>query len=213
METWFTADLHLGHGNIIKYCNRPFMTPEETARAATDPRGNWQISQESLEYHDASILETLNANVKTTDTLWILGDFCLRDQAKAAAYRKRIRCQNVHLVWGNHDPRSLAPLFSSVTEQGMVNIQGQGIWLNHYPMRSWNGSFHGAWQLYGHVHGRLQTEDAQKPYLLTRDVGVDACEYRPIGFTELKIWMKPRVQAFEQRKAQFIAGEAVEFVE
>ena len=213
METWFTADLHLGHGNIIKYCNRPFMTKEETARAASDPRGNWQISKETLEYHDASILETLNANVKTTDHLWILGDFCLRDPKKAAAYRGRIRCQNVHLVWGNHDPRNLEPLFSSVLEQGMLNINGQAIWLNHYPMRSWNGSFHGAWQLYGHVHGRLQAEDAQKPYLLTRDVGVDASEYRPVSFSELKTWMLPRVRAFEERKAKFIAGEAVEFVE
>lgn len=24
MATWFTADLHLGHRNIIDYCDRPF---------------------------------------------------------------------------------------------------------------------------------------------------------------------------------------------
>jgi hypothetical protein len=24
MTTWFTADLHLGHRNIISYCDRPF---------------------------------------------------------------------------------------------------------------------------------------------------------------------------------------------
>jgi calcineurin-like phosphoesterase family protein len=71
----------------------------------------------------------------------------------------------------------------------------------------------GTWQLYGHVHGRLQTEDAQKPYLLTKDIGVDACEYRPVSFTELKTWMQPRVQVFEERKAKFMVGENIEFVE
>jgi calcineurin-like phosphoesterase family protein len=213
MKTFFTADLHLGHGNIIKYCQRPFMTAEETAQAKAEPRGSWKISPESLEYHDAAILETINSMVKTDDTLWILGDFCLRDPKKAMQYRQRIRCKNVHLVWGNHDPLSLAPLFSSTLEQGVINVQGQAIWLNHYPMRSWRGSFHGAWHLYGHVHGRLAAEDAQKPYTLTRDIGVDACEYKPVGFEELHAWMQPRVRAFEQRKAQFIAGDNVEFVE
>jgi calcineurin-like phosphoesterase family protein len=213
METWFTADLHLGHGNIIKYCNRPFMTNSEAERAATDPRGQWKLLPETVAAHDAAIIETINSLVKTNDDLWILGDFCLRDPKKAQAYRERIRCKQVHLVWGNHDPQTLAPLFSSVLDQGMLNIQGQPIWLNHYPMRSWNGSFHGSWQLYGHVHGRLQAEDAQKPYLLTRDVGVDACEYRPVSFGELKAWMQPRVAAFEERKARMIAGERLEFVE
>lgn len=213
MKNFFTADLHLGHGNIIKFCNRPFMTSEEAARAATDPRGDWKISPASLEYHDSAILESINSQVKTDDTLWILGDFCLRDPKKAEAYRRRIRCKNVHLVWGNHDPLSLAPLFSSCIEQGVVNVNGQAIWLNHYPMRSWRGSFHGAWHLYGHVHGRLHEEDASKPYTLTRDVGVDVCDYKPLGFEELHAFMLPRVKAFEEQKAKFIAGEPVEFIE
>jgi calcineurin-like phosphoesterase family protein len=28
-KVFFTADLHLGHRNIIGYCNRPFTTGEE----------------------------------------------------------------------------------------------------------------------------------------------------------------------------------------
>lgn len=47
--------LHLGHADIIRYCNRPFSTVEEM---------------------DQAILERLNASVKTNDILHFLGDFC-----------------------------------------------------------------------------------------------------------------------------------------
>jgi calcineurin-like phosphoesterase family protein len=45
-NVWFAADFHLGHKNIIRYCNRPFDTVEEMNRA---------------------ILERLNSLVKAND--------------------------------------------------------------------------------------------------------------------------------------------------
>jgi calcineurin-like phosphoesterase family protein len=213
METWFTADLHLGHGNIIKYSNRPFMTTEEIERAQVDSRGSWTVSPETIAKHDHELLEAINSRVGERDTLWILGDFCFRDFEKAKMYRSRVRCKHVHLIWGNHDAPKLESLFERTFDQGMIKIDGQRIWLNHYPMRSWDGSFHGAWHLYGHVHGRLAAQDENTAFTLTRDVGVDACEYRPISFTELREWMQPRVALFEERKAAFVAGETDQFVE
>src|SRR5439155_27176583 len=127
--------------------------------------------------------------------------------AEATAYRGRIRCRNVHLVWGNHDQRSIRPAFGEAIEQGMFRVGGQEIWLNHYPMRSWNKRFHGSWHLYGHVHGRLGREDAANPAMLVRDVGVDACDYRPWSFEELRAYMAPRVEAFHRRKAAFADGK------
>lgn len=53
-NTWFTADFHLGHANIIRYCSRPFSTVEEM---------------------DQAIVERLNASVKPNDVLYFLGDF------------------------------------------------------------------------------------------------------------------------------------------
>src|SRR5262249_7157736 len=149
---WFTADLHLGHANIIRYCLRPFLSPAEKERALRDPRGRWRISDETVQRHDEALLTAINAVVQARDTLWILGDFCWGKMDRARAYRDAIRCPNVHLVWGNHDHRSIRPLFENAFEQGMIRVEGQDIWLNHYPMRSWNKNFHGSWHVYGHVH-------------------------------------------------------------
>ena len=82
----------------------------------------------------------------------------------------------------------------------MIRVQGQSVWLNHYPMRSWDRSFHGSWHLYGHVHGQLMDEDSKITHRLTRDVGVDACDYRPISFEEVRVYMQPRITDFEAFK-------------
>jgi calcineurin-like phosphoesterase family protein len=206
MQVWFTADTHFGHGNIIKYCQRPFMTPEEAAAVAANPRDKFRLSDETVRRHDEALLEAINSRVAPDDILWIVGDFCWGGLVEATGYRGRIRCRNVYLVWGNHDHRGIRPAFADAIEQGMVEVGGQEIWLNHYPMRSWNKAFHGSWHLYGHVHGRLQREDAANPGTLVKDVGVDACGYRPWSFDELREYMAPRVEAFNRNKAAFREG-------
>jgi calcineurin-like phosphoesterase family protein len=198
---WFTADLHLGHGNIIKYCLRPYLSPEEEERALREPRGDWRVSEDTIQRHDNSLLENINAYVRSNDVLWILGDFCWGQADKALVYRMRIRCKNINLVRGNHDHPSVESIFGKVLEQGMVRVSGQDIWMNHYPMRSWNKSFHGSWHLYGHVHGRMTMEDVARMASLTKDIGVDACEYRPWSYEDLYTYMAPRIQAFNQRRA------------
>ncbi|MEL6104705.1 MAG: metallophosphoesterase [Planctomycetota bacterium] len=201
-QVWFTADTHFGHANIIKHCQRPFLSPNEQRQAKEDPRGSWRVSRTTVEKHDEQLLETINSLVSTNDTLWIVGDFCWGELSSARYYRNRIECKDVRLVWGNHDHRSIEPVFSQTMEQGMISVKRQRIWLNHYPMRSWDRAFHGSWHLYGHVHARLQHEDDQVRHRLTRDVGVDACDYRPISFDQLVRYMSPRLTAFEKHKAK-----------
>src|SRR5262249_33121623 len=131
---WFTADLHLGHANIIKYCLRPFLSAAEEERAMRDPRGRWRGSDETVQRPDDALLNAINGAVQERDTLWIVGDFCWGGLDRARQHRDRIRCPNVHLVWGNHDQRSIRTLFGEAIEQGMIRVEGQEIWLNHYPM-------------------------------------------------------------------------------
>lgn len=199
-ELWFTADLHLGHANIISYCHRPHLSEEEKERVRLNPRKPGNISPETVKRHDDALLEAINERVAREDTLWILGDFCLGSFEEAARYRSRIECRQVHFVRGNHDLSSYDDLFDRVMDQGMIKHRKQKIWLNHYPMRSWDKAFHGSWHLYGHVHGRLEEEDAKQQRLLVRDVGVDATGYVPVSFTELVDYMRPREKAFRAWK-------------
>ena len=207
-QTWFTADTHFGHASIVKFCARPFLSEQEREKALVDPRGRWKVSRQTIERHDEALIENINSVVAPEDTLWVLGDFCWGKAKEAAGYLERIRCKHVHLVWGNHDHNSIGTLFESNRQQGIIRVRHQLIWLNHYPMRSWDGRFHGSWHLYGHVHNRFDAIDSQTPYMLTRDVGVDASEYRPISFEELEGYMAPRVEVFNQLRKKIMNGDS-----
>ena len=171
---YFTADLHLGHANIIKHCNRPFKTVHEM---------------------DITLLKNINVKVRENDTLYIVGDFawwkCKQDQLRA--YRSQILCKNIHLLLGNHDypiKNKLLPLFSSVEDIKSLKIKDQKIILCHYAMRTWNCSHHGAYHLYGHSHNNLRDD----PYSLSFDIGVDGKDYNfsPLCFPEIQRIMEKK---------------------
>jgi calcineurin-like phosphoesterase family protein len=171
-ETWFTADFHLGHQNIIRYCSRPFETPTDM---------------------DGAILDRLNSSVKESDVLYFLGDFCRGSGKDALDYRKRIRCKNIFFIEGNHDAgaRKIAAEFQWWKQLAEVKIDGQLIVLCHYAMRVWHHSFRGSWHLYGHSHGRL----ADDPAALSMDVGVDTHDFRPWHFNEIQTRMDEKTKA------------------
>jgi calcineurin-like phosphoesterase family protein len=162
-NVWFTSDFHLGHFNIIRYCQRPFTNIEEM---------------------DACIVDRLNARVKPEDMLYFLGDFCMGKVEQVTAYRKRIACKNVHFVEGNHDrvTKRHPALFSSWNQLAEVHVGQQPIVLCHYAMRVWPHHARGAWHLYGHSHGNLPSE----PHVLSMDVGVDVHDFLPWHFDEIR---------------------------
>jgi len=81
MATWFTADLHLGHTNIIDYCDRPFADVDAMNRALID---NW------------------NNAVRQDDTVWVLGDFALGKIAETLPIAGELNGHKL-LLAGNHD--------------------------------------------------------------------------------------------------------------
>lgn len=168
-DTWFTADFHLGHSNIIRYCGRPFQATDEM---------------------DDAILSRLNTSVKEHDSLYYLGDFCLGSSKHAREYRRRIRCKNIYFVEGNHDASTLKiqQEFRWWKQLAEITVEAQRIVLCHYAMRVWHHCAHGTWQLYGHSHGRLPEAAA----MLAMDVGVDTHDFRPWHFDEIKAAMEAK---------------------
>ena len=97
MAYLFTSDLHLGHTNIIKYCDRPFKT---------------------VNHMNESLIKKWNDVVKSGDTVFHLGDFC----HKTARYNcdKFIARLNGHIIFikGNHDNSSLSIIETATIEYG-----------------------------------------------------------------------------------------------
>jgi len=139
---------------------------------------------------DRQLLDNINAAVLPSDTLYHLGDFARYHRA-IAAYRSRIRCRNVVLVLGNHDPQTrggepkmrFLGMFSRVYVRLRIRPAVGGVKrtlvLSHNAMRTWDNSHRGSWHLFGHSHGQLPVMPR------TLDVGVDVHGFRPISLPEV----------------------------
>lgn len=164
-NTFFTADTHFNHGNIIKYCKRPFTT-------------TWEMNE--------AIIANWNAVVRPDDTVYHLGDFAFYKKGDYTKILSKLN-GNIHLVIGNHDrgPILKDPRFKSVKPLDTIVVNNQTIVVCHYAMRTWNKSHWGAWQLYGHSHGTL----TDLPGVLATDVGVDRRGFTPVHFDTLRLEM------------------------
>jgi len=165
---FFTADLHLGHNNIIKYCRRPFMSSVESGLmelvdSGNIPIGDISISKESTMRMDEHIINRINSVVSVNDNLVVVGDFCLAKSVGRIdiikSFRDRISCKNIFLILGNHDDREASLGAFKCFDHYMFNVNGQKIFACHYPCRSWDRSGHGSWMVYGHVHGHFDRQD------------------------------------------------------
>ena len=184
-KTYFTADTHFGHANIIKFTNRPF---------------------ENVAEMDAQLIQNWNAVVQPNDHVYHLGDFSLSGIPACRNILDQLNGK-IFLIRGNHEKTALAcaERFEWVKDYHEMYLPDpichggkQMIVLCHYAMRVWNASHHGSWQLYGHSHGTLPDD----PNLLSMDVGVDCHNYAPIDYAQIKAIMAKKTwePSFGKRK-------------
>lgn len=183
MKTWLMADTHFGHksqrGGIISMMCR------------VKPGTNELF--ESIEEHDAFLINEINSVVERGDRLIVVGDFAWGNPEQ---YVKRIKCKNIDLVLGNHDNKAQSKrAFRNVYELVSLKIQCQGwkqdVVLCHYPLCFWERSFKGSVHFYGHCHGMVEDRmDSLFPGRRSMDIGVDQIykrtgEYKPMLAEEL----------------------------
>lgn len=189
---YFTSDLHLGHKNIIKYCDRPFSSVEEM---------------------DAALINNWNSVVKPTDTVVVVGDFAFATPEGWKDYLSRLN-GDVILIVGNHDYRHLdkvSHLFKEVHTLWEVPPSKFGVKSGprvvccHYAMRIWPNSHRGAYHLYGHSHGTIE----HTSYGKSMDVGVDAHNFTPVSYYDVdKVLRNRPVAEIDYHVATKILGDS-----
>jgi len=190
-NTWFSADLHLGHFNINKYCNRPFLTKElseelailEASKPSVTGIGRMHDIKRKVTWTmDETIIGNWNNVIKDDDVVYLLGDLCFADVDKAREYIKRLKGK-IHFIEGNHDKplANLKHLFVSYRKYSEITMDNVPVTLCHYALRVWNKSHRGAYSLYGHSHGSLPDD----PMALSFDCGVDTNNFCPYSWEDV----------------------------
>lgn len=180
-KTWFSSDLHLGHLNIITYCNRPFSDPED---------------------QNTKLIEWFNEDVPEDSDLWITGDIALGKIADTLPLvgllpgRKKAVLGNHDRPWQGHKKtgdwaqKYLDAGFEALYDRVRLDLGGVIVGLCHFPSA---GDSHdtdrysefrprlrkGQWLVHGHVHDAWQIRGHEI------NVGVDVWGYRPVPATKI----------------------------
>jgi calcineurin-like phosphoesterase family protein len=176
MNYYFISDTHFYHGNIIRYCNRPFSTVNEM---------------------NSTIVKNINKEVKEDDILIHGGDFAFGHNSSIdniEYIRQFIVCKNIILVCGNHDKiilrsKILKNLFTETLNYFLREINGSKILVTHKPIYEnqvcWERTLlkreyelnNSVIHLYGHVHNNS--------HLGPRNLCVENNDYSPISFERI----------------------------
>lgn len=154
-RTWFTADTHFGHTNIIKYCKRPWKTVDKMNRMLTL---NW------------------NSRVRPNDIVIHLGDFAFKEASKIEVYLENLN-GHITFVKGNHDSNN--SLNTRILAM-MMDINNKRFYCVHNP-REANLTY--KFVLCGHVHEKWKIRKVKKTFII--NVGVDVWNYAPVRIDEI----------------------------
>lgn len=165
-KIYFSSDWH-------NYHDPKWPTPIWEKRGYSSP-------QESLD----DVVNKINSRIRRDDILYFLGDgFLNTTDEQVLEWFKRIECQNIRILFGNHESQVYRIYKNTVKEQygfedvevyplrmnnltflgnyQEIQIGKKGIVLQHFPLRTWNWNSNGSWHLHGHSHNTDHTRNPE----------------------------------------------------
>lgn len=162
-QIFIISDLHLGHTNIIKHCNRPFKDVHDMNRTLVY---NW------------------NSTIRRDDIVYFLGDLAYGRNSSTDSWLHKLNGR-VTFIKGNHDEsNSIKMLDHYITE-----LDGIKLYLTHDPANvpeTWNG-----WVIHGHVHNNARDLDMKQRYPYINydkkrvNVSVELTNYKPLKLSSI----------------------------
>lgn len=187
-KIFFTSDLHVGHRNVLTFCNRPF---------------------KDLKDMSEGLIRRWNSVVGENDIVFDLGDmFWFDGRHDVKRFVDRLNGK-IYKIAGNHDvdPKKLFELCDPAKVEilddivllwitGLVPespLKATEFILCHFPLATWPHWSHGSIQLFGHIHsGPVSDNELDIPGKdltlkdgMQYDVGVDNNDYTPIEIREI----------------------------
>lgn len=162
-QVFVISDLHLGHANIIKYCNRPFSNVYEMNKALVY---NW------------------NSTIRKDDIVYFLGDLAYGRNSSTDRWLHKLNGKIIFLK-GNHDESNSIELLDHL----IVESDGFKFYLTHDPANipnNWNG-----WVIHGHVHNNSRDYDIKRKYPYINyakkrvNVSVELTNYKPLKLSTI----------------------------
>lgn len=190
MSTWFTADTHFGHENIIAFCSRPHRNGREMNEA---------------------LIELWNERVQNDDLVIHAGDFGSPRCKDPRPYLERLN-GTIILIAGNHDGSKMRRLMPYWTTRMEMRIGDFNCLINHRPsypkdMQGANDKFQDHddtimnpekyhFILSGHIHEkRLWTHRSL-------NIGVDKHDFAPLSEAELHWYLEERTKEFNNNRSK-----------
>lgn len=182
LNTYFMADMHLSHKNLCK--------------GTSEWKSGNTRDFPDLDSMNNAIIDSVNANVKESDHLFLLGDSLFGKKNRFHEFFNRINCKNLYYVFGNHsdyirnDQEKLSR-FKWSGDYLEISIHGQFIVLFHYPISEWRDCNKSSWCLCGHSHGNNHESNYKTSKYKCLDVGWDVFN-RPVSFSEIRTIMNKK---------------------
>ena len=187
---WFVSDTHFGHVSIL------YFHPLRREACGVTLEELQSDKNSAIAKHDQWLINKWNETVRKQDTVYFLGDFCLKNKEYTENILRQLKGKKF-LIRGNHD-KSLNGLenyfewVGDIKEAKFTNNQFKFIDPNetfcvemcHFPFLSWNRRPHGTCMVHGHSHGNANNVNELTGELRV-DVGLDN-QYWDYNFVELE---------------------------